>query len=297
MDTTLLKTFLEVVRTRHFGKAADALFVTQSAVSARIKLLETNLGVELFNRRRNDIQLTPAGERLVGSAETIVKSWQRARREITLGARGDETLLLGCPLDLWSILLRDWVSRISQDAPGMLLQIETLPTDTIVSRLNNGLLDLALLFDPPQGSDLPVRQVMEIPLLLVSSEPGLCASSALSADNYYLVDWGSAFHRQHREYFPDLATPGVSLASGTLALDLMRNNGGSAYLAQQMVQSDLDQGRLHPVADAPPIERHAFAIHRPGDERRGYLPQALKLLKTVSGSGGTGVPVSNKFTS
>ncbi len=281
MDTTLLKTFLEVVRTRHFGKASDALFVTQSAVSARIKLLETNLGVALFSRRRNDIQLTPAGERLVAYAETIVKNWERARREITLGARGDETLLLGCPLDLWDILLRAWVSRIHAVNSDMLLQIETLPTETIISRLNNGLLDLGLLFDPPQGSDLPVSQVLEIPLLLVSSEPGLDVSTALAQTNYYLVDWGNAFARQHREFFSELTSPPVSLASGTLAIDLIRNIGGSAYLAQQMVQSDLDAGKLHLVKDAPVIDRNAFAIHRPGDERRGFLPQALKLLKEL----------------
>ncbi|MEJ2403778.1 MAG: LysR family transcriptional regulator [Candidatus Thiodiazotropha sp.] len=281
MDTTLLKTFLEVVRTRHFGKASDALFVTQSAVSARIKLLETNLGVALFSRRRNDIQLTPAGERLVTYAETIVKNWERARREITLGARGDETLLLGCPLDLWGILLREWVSRIRAQDPDMLLQIETLPTETIISRLNNDLLDLALIFDPPQGSDLPVRQVLEIPLLLVSSEPGLNAEMAMSQDNYYLVDWGTAFARQHREYFPGLTSPGVSLASGTLAIDLIHGIGGSAYLAQQMVQDDLNEGKLYLVEDAPIIERNAFAIHRPGDERRGILPKALKLLKQL----------------
>ena len=59
MDTELLKTFLEVNRTRHFGKAAENLYLTQSAVSARIKLLEDLLGTPLFSRARNNVQLTP----------------------------------------------------------------------------------------------------------------------------------------------------------------------------------------------------------------------------------------------
>ena len=50
MDIGVLKTFLEVNRTRHFGQAADNLFLTQSAVSARIRLLEQTLGVPLFSR-------------------------------------------------------------------------------------------------------------------------------------------------------------------------------------------------------------------------------------------------------
>ncbi|CAK8739831.1 HTH-type transcriptional regulator HdfR [Sodalis praecaptivus] len=61
MDTELLKTFLEVSRTRHFGRAAEALYLTQSAVSFRIRQLETQLGVSLFTRYRNNIRLTAAG--------------------------------------------------------------------------------------------------------------------------------------------------------------------------------------------------------------------------------------------
>ncbi len=62
MDTELLKTFLEVSRTRHFGRAAEALYLTQSAVSFRIRQLENQLGVNLFTRHRNNIRLTSAGE-------------------------------------------------------------------------------------------------------------------------------------------------------------------------------------------------------------------------------------------
>ncbi|HBY5160968.1 LysR family transcriptional regulator, partial [Acinetobacter baumannii] len=52
VDTELLKTFLEVSRTRHFGRAAEALYLTQSAVSFRIRQLENQLGVNLFTRHR-----------------------------------------------------------------------------------------------------------------------------------------------------------------------------------------------------------------------------------------------------
>ena len=83
MDIGLLKTFLEVNRTKHFGQAAENLFLTQSAVSARIKLLEQTLGVPLFTRSRNNIELTPAGARLVKLADSIINTWNRARLEIS----------------------------------------------------------------------------------------------------------------------------------------------------------------------------------------------------------------------
>lgn len=84
MDTELLKTFLEVSRTRHFGRAAEALYLTQSAVSFRIRQLENQLGVNLFTRHRNNIRLTTAGEKLLPYAETLMNTWQAARKEVRI---------------------------------------------------------------------------------------------------------------------------------------------------------------------------------------------------------------------
>ena len=72
MDLELLRTFLEVHRNRHFGRASETLHLTQAAVSARIKHLESLLGVQLFDRLRRDIRLTPEGNRLVRYAERLL---------------------------------------------------------------------------------------------------------------------------------------------------------------------------------------------------------------------------------
>lgn len=108
MDTELLKTFLEVSRTRHFGRAAESLYLTQSAVSFRIRQLENQLGANLFTRHRNNIRLTPAGERLVPYAEMLLNTWRLAKKEVihslqhtelSIGATasfGRRTSLHGC---------------------------------------------------------------------------------------------------------------------------------------------------------------------------------------------------------
>lgn len=82
MDTDLLRTFLTVQRTRHFAQAAEQLYLTPSAVSFRIRQLETELGVSLFHRRRSNIQLTAAGERLVAHAEALLAGWQQAKAAV-----------------------------------------------------------------------------------------------------------------------------------------------------------------------------------------------------------------------
>ena len=73
IDIVLLRTFLELNRTRHFGKAAENLYITQSTMSARIRQLEDILGAVLFIRQRNNIHLTPAGQKLIADFKLLGK--------------------------------------------------------------------------------------------------------------------------------------------------------------------------------------------------------------------------------
>lgn len=278
MDIALLKTFLEVVKRRHFGRAADTLCITQSAVSARIKLLESQLGLQLLVRDRKEIQLTPAGHRLRRHAETIVSGWERARQEIALAPEYTATLAIGLAQDLWRILLRDWVAQMRRDHPAVALRIETHPGETLVHRLTSHLLDLACMFEPPMMPGLETEQLLEIPLSLVASRPGLTVDAAM-AEGYLLVDWGSAFALRHAELFADLPTPAVKVNAGGLAVDLLLRHGGSAYLSQRMVQSEIEQGRLFLVEDAPVIGRFAYAVYSPQSQRLESIRQALAGLR------------------
>lgn len=95
MDTELLRTFLEVNKTRHFGRASENLYLTQAAVSARVKQLESQLGVPLFIRARNNIQLTIEGERLVPHAETILLAWSRVKQDVALKPEQKQQINIG----------------------------------------------------------------------------------------------------------------------------------------------------------------------------------------------------------
>jgi DNA-binding transcriptional LysR family regulator len=147
MDIELLRTFLEVARTRHFGKAASELYVTQSAVSARIRQLEQIIGMPLFIRNRNNIQLTAEGRQLRKHAETIVQVWARARRETGMSADFTNGLAIGAMVDLWETLLCDWLLRLRLHMPDTALQIEAGPADVLIRKLLDNVIDLAVLFE------------------------------------------------------------------------------------------------------------------------------------------------------
>jgi DNA-binding transcriptional LysR family regulator len=277
VDISLLKTFLEVAKTRHFGRAADNLFVTQSAVSARIKLLEEMLGVELFSRKRNDIQLTPAGNRLHQHAENLIKGWERARQAIALDPDLSSSLAIGCISGLWSLFVEEWVRSLRSRSPDIALQIEIQAADTLVQRLILGSLDMAFMFDPPQAPELEIRQVTELPLVLVSSDHNKDVVEAMG-ENYVMVDWGSAFCVVHAERFPELPAPMLRTNSGEVALGLLLDRGGSAYLPLQMVRPLLREERLYRISEASVINRLAYLVYRPENQGRQSIQMALASL-------------------
>ena len=106
MDIDLLRTFLEVHKTRHFGQAAENLYLTSAAVSARIKQLEHHVGVSLFNRTRGNITLTPEGERLLPNAESLVLTWQRTLQQISMQPELSGRLHIGATAGLWQFTLQ-----------------------------------------------------------------------------------------------------------------------------------------------------------------------------------------------
>lgn len=274
MDISLFKTFLCVARVRHFGKAADTLFVTQAAVSARIKLLESTLGVQLFKRERNNIQVTPAGERLRKHAETIVSGWERARLDVALESEFMQSLAVGMTSDLWDLGVMRWTERVYTAHPELALRLEVNSAEMLITRVIDSVLDLAFVYEPPTAVELVARPLAKIPLVLVSSRPAITTEEAIS-DNYLLVDWGSSFSISHAAFAGDLCIPRIHCTSGGVALDFLLSMGGSCYLARQMVQSYLDDGSLHLVSGSPVIERYSYALFRVESESNGLLQEVL----------------------
>ncbi len=279
MDIDLLKTFLEVNRTRHFGRAAENLFLTQSAVSARVRQLEETIGVPLFTRTRNDIQLTPAGTRLLKYAESILNAWNRARQDAALGNRAGVSLAVGGAYSLWDVLLQEWTHTLYRELPHVALHAEAHGQEVLVRRLLDGALDVAFMFEPPQMAELDAEEVASIRLILVASEAGLAAREAL-AQGYILTDWGTSFAIAHARHFPDMPPPSVHMGLGRMALAFLLDCGGASYLAESMVREHLKEERLYRVKDAPEIDRPVYAVYprAAAADRRAVLEQALDYL-------------------
>lgn len=221
MDTELLKTFLEVSRTRHFGRAAESLYLTQSAVSFRIRQLENQLGVNLFTRHRNNIRLTAAGEKLLPYAETLMSTWQAARKEVAHTSRHNE-FSIGASASLWECMLNQWLGRLyqNQDAhTGLQFEARIAQRQSLVKQLHERQLDLLITTEAPKMDELSSQLLGYFTLALYTSAP-----SKLKGDlNYLRLEWGPDF-QQHEagligaDEVPILTTSSAELAQQQIAM-------------------------------------------------------------------------------
>ena len=276
MNIELLRTFLEVARVRHFGHAAEALHLTQAAVSARIKNLEAELGVALFDRQKREIRMTPEGNRLIRHADLLIAEWRKARQEVTAGGAARQ-LSIGGSLRLWDVLLQDWLLRLRRRSPEIAITAGSHTPDLLIRKLLDGVLDLAFMLEPAQLEVLQVAEVATLELILVSSREGLSVDRALG-EGYVMVDWGLAHALLHRRTFPDAPEPHTRLGNSHMALSYLHAIGGAAYLPRVMLQERLDAGLLHRVVGAPVIRHTAYAVYMLRGPRRGLIDDVLGLF-------------------
>lgn len=274
MDLELLRTFLEVNRHKHFGRAGETLHLTQAAISARIRLLEMELGVKLFVRQYHDLQLTSEGHRLVRHADMLLSGWRKARQEVAMGG-AEQQITVGGSLRLWDVALQDWFHSVRTKYPYLAIIAEVHTPELLTSRMLDGHLDLAFMLEPAKLELLQIKEVAEIELVMVSSREGTTADQELAGD-YLMVDWGLAHALHHKRLYPDAAEPSLRVAQARMALAHILELGGSAYLPGRMLVNELAEQKLYMVEDAEPIKHSAFCVYPVRSNKMDLIKDVLK---------------------
>ncbi len=279
MDIQALKTFLTLAEVQRLSLCAEQLYLTKSAVSARIRQLEQQLGEPLFVRNAQGMQLTDAGRRFYRHAMAMHQRWIRAKLEISEQHNPIPRLRLGAHTALANDLLLNWSSAIRQRYPQLGLHLEADYSNEIVRQVAQGSLDIGLIFVADTSSGLVVEQVLEDRLIMVSSEASTL--DQISVEHYLYLDWGWGYNAAHSERLPQLHSSLLSCGKGDLGLPWLLKNGGSAYLPSRTVAPLLADGRLMQVTDAPEFRRPIFATFTADTPDRALLGAALDILATL----------------
>ncbi|OLP15454.1 LysR family transcriptional regulator [Leptolyngbya sp. 'hensonii'] len=314
MTLEQLRIFLMVAEHQHFTRAAEALFVTQPAVSAAIHSLEEEYGVKLFHRIGRRVEITAAGKLLQVEAQKIldqVTLAERGMRELNTLQRGE--LKLGASLNIANYWLPEKISQFKRQYPQIQVICDLANADEICHGTATGLFDLGLV----TGGVKPVLQDSleqdivgydRLQIVVGRNHPWF-GQSHIAVEDLPTTEWvmrepGSGAQRMFEKA---LQTWGLDagnlnvvlvLASSEMVKAVVESGVGAAALPELMVQKEIQLDVLHalPVIDLQQNPDQKLEIvqpvlklkhqqrfqSRPAIAFEGILQAGMALLTSVS---------------
>jgi LysR family transcriptional regulator, hydrogen peroxide-inducible genes activator len=234
---TELRYIVAVARQRHFGKAAEACFVSQPTLSVAVKKLEAELGLALFERGPGEVSVTPAGQKIVEQAQRVLEEAARIR-EIAAAGRDPlaGALRLGAIYTIGPYLLPKLIPILRRAAPALQLHIQENFTHVLSGMLRSGEVDVILIALPFQEPGIETRAVYDEPFLVAvpKGHPWesrkRVTSEELANESLLLLGEGHCFRDQVLDICSVVRTRDRSSLARTV-------EGGSLETIRQMVAS------------------------------------------------------------
>ncbi len=273
MDIRFLVTFMEVAQTRHFGKAAENLYLTQSAVSARIKQLEEYFNSALFVRNRNSLQLTPAGEKLLPYAASLAETLEQARQ--TMNEQSIQFLSLGCTANAWDLYLQTHLASLNHQLEAVSLRTEISSNEQLSRMLHEHAIDFALTTMPFKSDDVETIELSQSALGLYCPA-GL--SDAKQLDFKIALDWGRKSNEYLDKAYPALKKASLRTGSIQVALSYLASQPSAIILPLAIAQPLLDSNQLKLVEKVEPLSVSSYLIYLKESKNAG-LAEFIALFK------------------
>lgn len=210
MTLTELRYIVAVAKEKQFCKAAKACYVSQPTLSLGIKKLEDELGVVLFERKHQELVITPIGQKIIAQAEKALKEVKSIKELAQLNHDPlAESLRLGAVHTVGPYLFPDLLPVVQQKAPQLPLLVEENYTSDLTQKLKNGDIDVALIsfpFDEP-GIETEVLYEEPFVVLVPSSHPlamiDTVSVKQLARENVLLLGPKHCFRDQVMALCPD----------------------------------------------------------------------------------------------
>lgn len=229
MTLSELRYIVAVAQQRNFRRAAEKAFISQPALSLAIQKLEEELGVQIFERGKNEVSVTPIGMQIVEQAQRVLEEAAHIRE---IAKKGNDqlsgALRVGIIYSVGPYLLPDLIPALKKLAPNMPLEVEENITANLDALLRNGKLDVIIIALPYGDTGIVTQPLYDEPFEVVVGNDHHWANrrsikaQELSAEKVLLLDSGHCFSNQVAEACPDLNRKGAEIQQGT-SLETIRN--------------------------------------------------------------------------
>jgi LysR family hydrogen peroxide-inducible transcriptional activator len=273
--------------TLHFRRAAERAHVTQPTLSAQLSALEAKLGLTLVERSRSRVVMTPEGHEIATRARRILREVD----EITeLAQRGRHplggTIRVGVVASLGSYFLPLVIPDLHASHPDLRLYVREGAAGDLMTRLDEGTLDLVFAPVPARGPDLDMARLFREPLLAVAAVDHPLAAldtvprERLAGETILSLEPGHRLHDQVRQICEDTGAE-ISLDYGATSLDTIRQMVGMglglSLLPALYVRSEVQPNRLvtaRPLAGPQPFRTVGMIWRRHAARAAGHVALA-----------------------
>ena len=247
MTLTELRYIVAVAREHHFGRAAEACFVSQPTLSVSIKKLEEELDVKIFERGANEVTVTPLGEEIVRQAQSVIEQ-AAAIKEIAKRGKDPVSgpLRLGVIYTIGPYLLPDLVRQAIEHVPQMPLMLQENFTARLLEMLRNGELDCAIMAEPFPDTGLAVAPLYDepfmaaVPKLHPLAKRRSISTDELKNETMLLLGTGHCFRDHVLEVCPEYARFANSESGGAKGVGIRNSfEGSSLETIKYMVASGM----------------------------------------------------------
>lgn len=299
MELRHLKSFLAVAEGLNFTRAAELLHLSQPALTAHIQQLESDLGVQLLDRNRRSVKLTPAGAGFQRDAEDIVHRIHDAERRAQQTARGEAgNLRIGFVASAAISLVPSVVLAFRKKYPDVTLDLMNLRSVDQIAQLEEGSIDAGFLRLPISHEKLEIIPIHKEPFVLVMP-PGhaLAAKSELNPSDArneefiaYGRRWAPGFFDLWIEIFEQAGfTPNIVQETGEMGtlLSLVSAGVGIAVVPSGLATRSGEPIVIRKLPPNSPLSEIGFAF-RSGDD--SPLMGKLRSLSRTMGRKASVIP-------
>jgi DNA-binding transcriptional LysR family regulator len=279
MNIAHVRTFLDLVETRNFGRTAERFDVNQSTISFRIRSLEQALGVRLFVRGRGPAELTPEGARFERYALSLRLAWNLAIEDAGLPTRFAERLRIAMQIQLADRLVDGWGLILKRELPDTAVHIDSDYSKDMTRDLVVGTLDLAVLYDPERRAELVIEHILDESFVMVATRPRSLVE--VSADEYIRIRESPQFQQRHAEALPALEHTALSVETASMALTCLQAMDACAYLPRRLADPRIASGSLHAVSDAPLLHQSIHVAYHARNRTRSAVTTAIDYLREI----------------
>jgi LysR family transcriptional repressor of citA len=280
MDTEYLRTFLTLAENGNFSETAKRHYVVQSAVSARIRELENEVGQKIFIRNHNHAELTPAGKILLDYAKKIIDLESMAVMDVNSTDTFSSHLIIGTVYAFYDSYMQKNVQRHIVSNPDISLKIVFGHSGKIISDVNGGFIDIGYSHHPYNNSGFCCNRLNEDDVILVTSRQNAANAHGVSfaqLKNLPMLHSNFLYAKTYELIYKPYRYFQLDIELGSKVVPYILGSKYYAFLSRKLVEAEIKDGTLIeiPISDwkMPPVQN--FVIYKKNSQKISSIMEWL----------------------